>query len=260
MTNDRRQTTNDVTTNDCCSNKIRLIPCPPGVVILMFLRRAHYDFDRKTCALDQRGFVGSEKAVRVCVIEGLLQNVIAKSLRSLRHHNAGARNRRFDDGSIGSSLHLFYSINRGPAGNCGMMFFRGLDYVGDNFLRDEWPNRIVDQHDVVGIGLRGCERAGDRILAMLAAFDDLQRLVQDFRVLLLKLRAKACNLVLAQGDDDLVNLRTGGKDAQGMNEDRNAAEMLELLGGSFRGRRRRHARAQSGCGDNDKYLHSGRSV
>ena len=96
---------------------------------------------------------------------------------------------------------------------------------------------------------------------MLAAFDHLQALAQNFRVLLFDLSAKAGNFVFAQSDDDFVNRRRGGELTQRVDKNGHPAQFFELFAGRFfpglRRRRRRHARAQSRRRNNHKYLHRG---
>ena len=112
-------------------------------------------------------------------------------------------------------------------------FVRGLDYIANNFGRNERANGIVHQHDVVRIGRRAGAALGHRVLAMLAAFDHLQSLAQDFRILLFDLGAKACDFVLAESDDDFVDGRSGGELAQRVHKNGHAAQFLELFGGRF---------------------------
>jgi len=73
--------------------------------------------------------------------------------------------------------------------------------------------------------------------------------------LLFDLGAKGRNFIVAQSDDDFMNGGNGGELAQSVDEDRNAAQLLELFAASllFRAlwRGRGHARAQSGCGNDD---------
>ena len=96
---------------------------------------------------------------------------------------------------------------------------------------------------------------------MLAAFDHLQALAQDFRVLLFDLGAEAGNFVRAQSDDDFVDGRGGSEFTQRVDKNGHATQFLELFAGRFfsglRGRGRRHARAQSGRRNNHKHLHRG---
>ena len=65
---------------------------------------------------------------------------------------------------------------------------------------------------------------------MLAAFDHLQALAQDFRILLFDLGAKAGNFVLAESDDDFVDGRGGGEFTQRVDENGHAAQFFELFG------------------------------
>src|SRR3984893_13049938 len=96
---------------------------------------------------------------------------------------------------------------------------------------------------------------------MLAAFDHLQALAQDFRVLLFDLGAEAGNFVLAERDDDFVDGRGGCELTQRVDKNGHAAQFFELFGWGFsfgfRGRVRGHARAQSGRRNDDKNLHRG---
>ena len=105
----------------------------------------------------------------------------------------------------GGALDLLDGVDRGPAGNRRVVFFGRLDDVLNDFGGNKGTHGIVHQDDVVRIGGQGLQRVRDGVLAMLAAFDQLQRLFQDFWILLFELGAKAGDLVLTQGDDDLMN-------------------------------------------------------
>src|SRR6266853_322405 len=96
---------------------------------------------------------------------------------------------------------------------------------------------------------------------MLAAFDHLQALAQNFRVLLFNLCAKAGDFVLAESNYDFIDGRGGSELTQRVDENGHAAQFFELFGRGFfpgfRGQVRGHARAQSGRRNNDKNLHRG---
>src|SRR5208283_3000190 len=224
----------------------------------------HYYYYRQAGALDQGSLVGTNEAIVGGFIKSFLQDVKAKALRSLRHHDAGARDGGFDERALGSSFHLFHGVDGGQSRDGGSMFMRGLDDTSDDFGRDQRANGIVHQNDIFGIGRGAGQCVGHGVLTMLSAFDHLQALAQDFRELLFDLGAKAGNLVLAQSNDDFVDSRSGGELTQGVDKNGHASQLFELLAGrllpGFCGRGRRHARAQSGGGDDDKHLHTGDSV
>ena len=90
-----------------------------GVVIFILRGEPITTTTGNACALDQRSLVGSEKAVGDGVIEGLFQDVVAKTLRGLRHHHAGARDGGFDECAVGGSFHLFHRVHGGPARDGG---------------------------------------------------------------------------------------------------------------------------------------------
>src|ERR1700730_17518642 len=96
---------------------------------------------------------------------------------------------------------------------------------------------------------------------MLAAFDHLQALAQDFRVFLFNLGAKASDFVLAESDDDFVDGRGGRELTQRVDKNGYAAQFFELFGrGVFSGLRGGgggYGRAQSGRRNNYKNLHRG---
>src|ERR1700730_1351991 len=96
---------------------------------------------------------------------------------------------------------------------------------------------------------------------MLAAFDHLQALAQDFRVFLFNLGAKASDFVLAESDDDYVDGKGVRELTQRVDKNGYAAQFFELFGrgffSGFRDRVRGHARAQSGRRNNYKNLHRG---
>jgi len=91
----------------------------------------------------------------------------------------------------------------------------------------------VDEHDVIRICGETAQRAGDGVLPMLSAFDQLQALLEDFGILLFDLRPKAGDLILAQGDDKFVDSGHSGKPAQRAHKNRHTAKILELLAGRF---------------------------
>ena len=68
---------------------------------------------------------------------------------------------------------------------------------------------------------------------MLAAFDHLQALAQNFRVLFFNLGAKGCNLVLAESDDDFMDGWGGGELTQRVDKNGYAAQFFELFGRGF---------------------------
>ena len=69
---------------------------------------------------------------------------------------------------------------------------------------------------------------------------------------------EARSLVLSQRHHDLADLTIGGELPQRMDQDRRALQFKKLFALAFiAGRGRRHARAQSGCGNDDDYFHSG---
>ena len=71
---------------------------------------------------------------------------------------------------------MFDSIDGGPARDGGSVLMGGVDDRGDDLVRSEGADGVVDQHDVFRISGDVCECAGDRILPMLTTLDKMQRL------------------------------------------------------------------------------------
>src|ERR1700680_5032736 len=77
---------------------------------LYISRRSHNDRHCVSGALDKRSFVRSHKAVSRCLVEGLLQNIVAEALRSLRQDHALSRESSSDQGAVGCPLDLLHRI------------------------------------------------------------------------------------------------------------------------------------------------------
>ena len=95
---------------------------------------------------------------------------------------------------------------------------------------------------------------------MLAAFHEAHRLAQNLGKLLFQLGSETLDLIFPQRNYDFMHGVGRRKLPQRVHQDRNAAELFELLGRGFLaapGRRSLHPRAQPGRGNNDKYLHKG---
>ncbi len=110
----------------------------------------------------------------------------------------------------------------------------------------------MDQDDVVGLGREDGERVGDRLLALVAAFDDLNAAG---KTVFGNLRLDALDFGLADGDVDGRDALDGGESAERMNEDGNAIEGEKLLG-----LRPGHPGTESGGGQNREYLHNWWSI
>jgi len=66
----------------------------------------------------------------------------------------------------------------------------------------------MHEDDIVGTGCGLGESGGDRILAMLAAFNELQTFGEDLGNCFFDLGAKGRNFIVAQSDDDFMNAGT----------------------------------------------------
>ena len=112
-------------------------------------------------------------------------------------------------------------------------------------------------------GNRG-QSVGHRLLPVLAAFHQTNFLLQDVLRFFFQTRAEAFDLIRSQCDADLRHVRTGGKLAQRMNQNRRTGEFSELLGRrrllALGARSRGHSRAQARSRNNDDYLHGGLQV
>src|SRR5208337_515261 len=117
-------------------------------------RRTHYYYYREAGALDQRSFVGAEEAVGQGVGKGFFQDAVAKTLRGLRHHNAGSRDGGFDERAFRGSFHLLHGVYGGPTGDGGTVLVGGFDYMADDFRGHKGADGIVNEDDVLWIGGR----------------------------------------------------------------------------------------------------------
>src|SRR5262249_49667403 len=147
--------------------------------------------------LSQRGFVGSEKAIRRSFIENFFDHVVAKSLGSLSQDYRGSRNCRLDDGALGGAFDLLDSVDRRQAGNRSTILLGASNDVVDNFGRDQGPHGIVYKDDVIRSSIDGVQSVLHRLLPMLTANNKFHFLLQNVACFLLQSIAKTVDLVLA---------------------------------------------------------------
>src|ERR1017187_1008412 len=217
-------------------------------------RRSHDDVHRAAAALNQRSFVGPEKSIRLDFVERLLRQPKAKALRRLCHHHALARDRGQYHRAIGCAVHLLHRIHCRDSRNRRAVLFHRFDHARDGFVIHERTHRIVYQDDVVRRCVECGQRAGHGILPVFSTFHHPHWLLE---ALLFNLLEKTGGLVLAQCDHDLVHLVVFGKLAQGVNKNGGSLQFEELLGLALVSGGG-HARAQTGCGDDDDYFHKGK--
>ena len=121
---------------------------------------------------------------------------------------------------------------------------------------DERTDGVVDEDDVafVGGGKRG-ESVGDGVLAGVAARDDVHAIGQ---LVLGEQRGDARLVGLAYRDVNAGDARDGEEGAERVEQDGDAAELDELLGGASccRG----HTSTNARSGQNDEHRHGKRSI
>src|SRR5262249_45916316 len=201
--------------------------------------------------------IGADKTVRGCGIKGALDEFIAKTLGRLGLHYTLAGDGRRDESALSGALDLLDGVDRGQAGDGCAMFFHFADYVVDNLVVDERPDRIVHQDYVVGCSLKLSQSICNRLLAMLAALNH-HDLSSD--LLFFQLPAELLHLAFAQGHHDLGDPGVAREDPQGMNNDGDAVNLEELFGSGCFLAGGRHTSAQTGGGDDDDHLHLRSSV
>lgn len=219
--------------------------------------RALDDGDLGSGALDEAGLVGAEKAVGLGFGEGALEQGAAKALRSLRADDVLARNGGGDDGSVGGALDLLDGIDGGEGDDGGAVFFDGANGSLDGGCVDEGAYGVVDEDDVVVVAVDGVEGVGDALLAVVASFDHADLAGKS---IFADLRSEALDFGGAHGDDHFGDLGHGGKGAQGVDKDGNAAKLEKLLGGGSGDVAGGHSSAQSRRRKNDKDPHKHRSI
>src|SRR5437867_12481095 len=100
----------------------------------------------------------------------------------------------------------------------------------DDLCGNKGPDRIVDEHDIVG-SRRNCRDCiGNGVLLMLSAFDKMCFLRQDVPLILFQPSLKLANLVLLQSNVNLSNLRAGCALTQCMNMDWLSFTLGKLFG------------------------------
>jgi len=199
-------------------------------------------------ALNDGSFIGTYEAVVGSLGKGAFEQGVAEALGCLRQHDVLTRDGGGDEGAVSGALHLLDGVDGGHADDGGSQFSDGVNCAVDGGDVDQRSDGVVDQDDVVRLGGQSGEGVGDRFLAILATFDDL-----DFagEAVLGDLRFDALDLRGADGDVDGGDALDCGESAKGVDEDGYAIERKKLLG-----LRAGHARAETGCWKNYKYLHN----
>ena len=136
-------------------------------------RIAWYDMDRDATGFEQGGLVGERReAARREAPLGRAEQVPSHALRRLRRPEPGPVDRRPDAVAVDPLERLGDGHDRDRRAVSGG---GGRDRRDERRL-DQWPGRVVDEHDpgrVGGVAVEGREPGVDRLLAALAAGDDL---------------------------------------------------------------------------------------
>ena len=141
-----------------------------------------------------------------------------------------ARDGGGDEGAVGGALDLLDGVDGGSADDGGAVVLDGVDGAVDGGSVDERTDGVVDEDDVafVGGGERG-EGVGDGVLAGVAAGDDVHAVGQ---LVLGEKRGDARLVGLAYRDVDAGDARNSEEGAERVEQDGDAAELDELLGGA----------------------------
>src|SRR5437773_11493264 len=100
----------------------------------------------------------------------------------------------------------------------------------DDLWRNKGPDRIVDEHDIVGSRRNARDCSGNGVLSMLSAFDKMCLLRQDVPLILFQPSFKPANLVRPQSNVNLRHLRAGGELTQCVNKDWRSSKLRKLRG------------------------------
>jgi len=200
--------------------------------------------DFKAETFDETGFIGSADAVFLGASERIFEELGLKDLGSLGEDNAFAGNGGGDKSNIfgqAGALYFFDCIHRGNAEDSGLAAAGFLDDARDVLDSDEGAHGVVDD-DKFRVFRYVLEGLSDGGLTGDAAFYDTHRL---FEVFLANADIEALDFVRARGDDDLRDERARGNAAEAQDDERNAVEFEELLGGLVA-----HARAETCSSEN----------
>ena len=74
---------------------------------------------------------------------------------------------------MGGPLHLLDGVHGGQADDGRPVLNHRIDGAVDGGCVDQRAHRVMHQHDVVRLSGQSGQRVGDRLLAVVAAFDDL---------------------------------------------------------------------------------------
>lgn len=210
------------------------------------------DGDRLTGALDDRGLVGAEETVGGGLGEGVLEDRVAEALGGLRLDDELARNGGGDQSAVSGTLDLLDGVDGGQTDDGRAVFLNGVDGAVNGSRLDQRPDGVVDQHDILGRGRQGGQSIGNRGLAILAAFDDVNLGGQ---AMLGDLRLDTLDLGGADGNIYSRDALDRGEGAKRVDENRLAGESEKLLR-----LRPGHAGAEASGGKNREYLHNSWSI
>src|SRR5437773_10307434 len=99
----------------------------------------------------------------------------------------------------------------------------------DDLWRNKGPDRIVDEHDIVGSRRNSRDCIGNGVLSMLSAFDKMCFLRQDVPLILFQPSLTRANLVLPQSNVTLRTLRAAGELTQRTTQDTRTSKPGKLL-------------------------------
>jgi hypothetical protein len=221
-----------------------------GVGDLQIFVGTHHDRNLKACSFNDRRFVGALEAVRLRFGEGLLEQVQAEALRSLRVNDVFARNGGRNNSAVGGALHLLDGVDGWQADDGSTVLFNPPNSAGDSGWVNQRPDGVVDQDDIVVVALNERERMGDAFLTGVSTLDDLYG---RRKAVFGDLGFEAFDLGTADSDEDVSDSRDGGKGAKAVDEDGHAAEAEELFG---RPGGVAHSGAEAGCRQDYEYAHS----
>ena len=204
------------------------------------------------CTLHQRGLVGAQKAVRVSLIKGLLQEPVAKALRGLRQHHKLARNGRGHQRAVGGPLHLLDGIDGGQPDDGRAKLLHRVDGAVDGGRVNQRTNRVVYQNNIVRLGVQGGQCVRHRLLAAVSTLNHAHRIA---KTKLGNLGLNTLNLRLAHRYADGRHPFHRGEGSQAVNQDRHTIEGEKLLG-----LRAGHPGSQPRRGKNHIYVHNSQSI
>src|SRR5271156_1089292 len=190
--------------------------------------RAQYDGHLRSGTLHQAGLVGADEFIGWGLGKGAPEEMAAETLGSLRLHDVFAGNGGGDDGSVGGALDLLDGVDGGQADDGSVVLFDGADGALDGGCVDERTDSVVNKDDVVGVAFDGIERIRYALLAIVTAFNDMDPAGES---VVTDLRRETVHFARAHGHIHGSDPWHFGKCTQSMDENRDASQFEELLGG-----------------------------